>query len=55
MVVVALSKVITQGVVVHRLQQPLPSLLLQVTYNAHWSTELAPVDNVVSPGGHEVH
>ena len=30
--VVLSAKVMTQGVVIHRLQQPLPSLLLQVTY-----------------------
>jgi len=33
--VVLLAKVMTQGVVVHRLQQSLASLLLHVTYRAH--------------------
>jgi len=32
--VVLAAKVMTQGVVVHRLQQPVPSVLLQVTYSA---------------------
>jgi hypothetical protein len=34
-VAVLAAKVMTQGVVVHRLQQPVPSTLLHVTYNAH--------------------
>ena len=43
--VVLAANVMTQGVVVHKLQQPVPVVLLHIA-TVHWLTLVAPVDKV---------